>query len=329
MWRNLSAALLIFASLLLQDSAHPAAAEPSIITVTRLPGLPHLPMIIMQEEKLIEKHLKSANLGAIEVNWAVLNGAAQVDALISGRADITDFGLTNLATAWAATNGRVKAISGISSVPSYLITNNPNFKTLRDIQPSDRIGIPSIAVSPQAIWLKMAAKKEFGDSKYLDRYTVAISAPDATVALLVKSGGITTHFSIPPYQEQALKDSGIQKITSSTDIMGAVSTQVVMSATVRFHDENPKIVAAALAAAKDAMAIIKDDPNRAADIYLRSTNDSKTSKSDISNLFKDQEFVYDTKPINVAPFIGFMEEIGQLRRKPTSWKDLFFEDALK
>lgn len=324
----LGASLAIF-GLVLAGAINAASAAPDTITLTRLPGLPHLPMIIMQEEKLVEKYLKAENLSSSGVQWAVMNGATQVDALISGRAAFTDFGLTNLATAWVATNGQIKALAGISSVPSYLITNNPSFKSLKDLQPTDRIGVPSILVSPQAIWLKMAAKKEFGDSKSLDRYTVAISAPDGTVAILSKSGGITAHFSIPPYQEQALKNPSVHKVVSSTEIMGVTSTQVVMSTTKSFHDQNPKVVRAVLQAAKEAMSIIKNDPGKAAEIYLRSANDTLTNKADIIELFKNKEFVYDTKPMEVGPFIDFMYEINQLKRKPSSWKDLFFDDILK
>jgi len=56
----------------------------------------------------------------------------------------------------------------------------------------DRIVVPSVKVSTQAIMLQMAAAKEFGDANYarLDPWTIGLSHPDGLLAITNNSGGV-------------------------------------------------------------------------------------------------------------------------------------------
>ncbi|MGE4481596.1 ABC transporter substrate-binding protein [Acidocella sp.] len=303
----------------------PALAESSTLTLARLPGLPHLPMIIMQQQHLVEKQLAAEGLSDTKVKWMVMAGSAQTDALISGNVNITSFGVTNLASVWAATGGRVKAIAAEDSVINYLVTTDPKVKSIKDLTAADKIAVPSILVSPQAIMLKMAAEKAYGDSKKLDALTVAMEPADATLALLSGSGTVNTHFSVPPYQEIEMADPKVHVVTSSYDIMGSKpSTVVVLGATKSFYDANPKIIHAVLSALTEADDFIKAHPEEAAKLYLEDAHDTKTKPALIVSILKDPKMIYTRTPQNIMSFVGFMYKIGQINRKPDSWKDLFF-----
>ena len=50
-------------------------------------------------------------------------------------------------------------------MPLYLNTINPNVKTIKDFTEKDRIALPAVRVSMQAVILQMAAEKVFGEGQ--------------------------------------------------------------------------------------------------------------------------------------------------------------------
>ncbi len=86
------------------------------------------------------------------------------EALISGNLDFASGGVGPLVTIWARTqnNIKVKGIAALNSMPLYLNTINPNVKTIKDFTEKDRIALPAVRVSIQAVILQMAAEKAFG-----------------------------------------------------------------------------------------------------------------------------------------------------------------------
>ena len=122
------------------------------------------------------------------------------EALLSNSTDIVSGGVPGLITLWDKTLGtsfEVKGIARSSSQPFLLNTANPDIKSIRDFGERDRIALPSIKVSVQAVLLQMAAAAAFGEENYakLDPLTVSMSPPDATIAMLSGAGGISWAFS--------------------------------------------------------------------------------------------------------------------------------------
>jgi NitT/TauT family transport system substrate-binding protein len=145
----------------------PAAAEVNELKIGKQYGLPYIQFVIMEDQKLIEKHAKAAGLGDVKVEWATLGGPAQLnDGIISGAIDIAGVGLPNLITMWekTRTNARVRAIAGLNFMPLILLTRDPKIKTLKDYGEKDRIALPSVKISMQAILLEMAVAREFGEA---------------------------------------------------------------------------------------------------------------------------------------------------------------------
>src|SRR3569623_2335171 len=200
---------LLFASgLLLMAVTTPAAAEVSEVKIAMQYGLGHLPVKVMRDKKLVEKHLKEEGLTSTTKYFQLAGSAAMNDALLSGSVDFTSGGLTGIATLWSASKGRVKAVSAVNAFPRYLNTINPKIKSLKDFTASDKIALPAVRVSPQAIVLGMAAQKELGDVSKHDSLTETLSHPDAMAALLSKSGAVNSHLGFSPYQEAELKHPG-------------------------------------------------------------------------------------------------------------------------
>ncbi len=312
--------------------AAPAAAEVNEIKIGKQYGLPYIQFVIMEDGKLIEKHAKLQGLGDIKVEWTTLGGPAQInDGIISGAIDVGAVGLPNLITMWekTRTNVKVRAIAGLNFMPLILLTRDPKIKTLMDYGETDRIAVPSVKISMQAILLEMAAAKEFGHANYekLDPLTVSMGHPDAFAALNSGGGEVASHFSSAPFQNRQLKMPGYHRVISSYDIIGPHSVSAI-SMTTKFHDGNPKMVAALLDAMKEATAWIKSDKKAAAAAYLRITND-KMPVEEMMAILNDPTMVITIRPKGADKISEFLAKVGRIKAKPDNWKDYYFGDVDK
>lgn len=319
--------LLIMAVVLIA-SISGATAETTEVRITKQPGLLYLPMILMEEGRLIEKHAKLAGLGDVKSTWITFNsGGAATDALLSGNVDFVTSGGSNMLLLWDRTKGQVKGVAGCGGMPMYLLTKNPNIKSLKDFTEKDKIAVPTIKVSSQATILQMAAEKEFGPGQHgkLDSITLQLGHPDATLSILSPVSEINSHFSLPPFQNFALKDPKVHKVLSSLDVFGGPVNNAIVFATSKFRDANPKIMGAVIAALTEAMAKIKSDPKGAVDIYLSQVKE-KQSAEELVELLKEPGVVFEVAPIGMFKFASFMARVGTIKTTPASWKDFFFED---
>ena len=116
------------------------------------------------------------------------------------------------------------------------------------------------------------------------------------------------------------------KVLHSYEVVGGKHTNGVLVATKKFHDANPKICAAVMAAFDEANALIKANPRRAAEIYQAATKDKEPLDS-LEKMVADPEVEYTTTPVNVMTLVEFMHKVGRIKKKPESWKDLFFPVA--
>ncbi len=322
-------AFTIASSVLLACSG--ARAEVSELKVAEQYGISYLPLMIMEDQKLIEKHAKEAGIPSLQVTWSKFAGGNVMnDALLSNSLHFASGGVAPLITLWAKTRGNydIKAASALNSMPLYLVTRNPNAKTVKDLTEKDKIALPAVKVSIQAVTLQMAAEQAFGPGQQnkLDPLTVTMSHPDAMTALLSGSSEITGHFGSPPFQEYELDKPGMHRLLNSYDVLGGPATFNLVWTSSKFRSENPKVYAAFLKALDEATAMINKDKAWAADEYLRISKD-KAPRAAILQILNDPEVVYTTTPQNILKYVNFMHKIGSIKVEPESWKDLFFPEA--
>ena len=104
-------------ALLLALLAAPAFAETNEIRCAQQYGTSYLALMIMQDQKLVEKHAKQAGLGEVKVTWAKLGGpGAMNDALLSGGLDFGTGGVPSLITLWAKTAGTPMEVRGVGAL---------------------------------------------------------------------------------------------------------------------------------------------------------------------------------------------------------------------
>lgn len=321
--------LAAFAALALLLGAAAARAEVGEIKVAQQYGISYLPLMLMEEGKLIEKHAKAAGVN-LNVSWVKFAGGNVMnDAIISGDLAFASGGVAPLVTIWSRTKGTldVKAVSAINSMPLYLNSRNPAVKSVKDFTEKDRIALPAVKTSIQAVTLQMAAEKEFGPGNFskLDALTITRSHPDAQAALLGNTE-INAHFSSPPFQYQQLRRNDIHTVLNSYDVLGGPATFNLVWTTAKFANDNPKVYAAFVKALEEAIAAINANKQAAAEAYLRISKD-KDSVQEIAAMLNDPKIVFTLTPQNIMKYVDFMARVGTIKVKPESWKEMFFPNA--
>ena len=325
--RNFCIALM---SVLLLCPSFGARAEAQKVRVAIQYGMSYLPFLIMKHNKLIEKHAAAAGLGSITTEWPQMGGAAAInDALLAGDLDFGAMGPAPALVVWAKTrnNFDIRGVAAFGDVPQYLVTTNPNVKSLKDFTDKDKIALPAVKVSIQAVQLQMAAAQAFGPDNFakLDRLTVSMSHPDAMAALLSQKSEITAHFSNIPFMNRELDNPRVHKVLSSFDILGGPTSNGVIVAIGRFREANPKTYRAFLAALDESMAMIQNDRKGAVQIYLQETK-SKETETFLLSLLNSPDVLFTATPHNTMRYARFMHERGTIKVMPQSWKDLFFPE---
>jgi NitT/TauT family transport system substrate-binding protein len=313
--------------------AAPAAAEVGTVRVSQQYGLGYATMMVMERQQLIERQAAAAGLGAVLVEWQRAGGpTAQMEAILAGQVDFIGPGVPTLATMWDHTAGtpqEVRALSALQSMPFVLVTRNPDVRTIADFTERDRIALPGIKLTGHALALEMAAARLWGFAAYdrLDPLTISLAHPDAAAALLSRKSEVNSHFASSPFYYYELATPGIHQVLKSYDTLGGKHTNGVMLTTRRFHDANPKICAAMLAAIEQASAFVKAHPRETAEIYLAASGDKQSTADAVAEMVADPDVDYTTTPANVMAVVEFMHKVGRLKRRPDSWKDLFFPEA--
>jgi NitT/TauT family transport system substrate-binding protein len=253
------------------------------------------------------------------------------DGIISGALQFISVGAPSLITLWDKTkdNVQIKGMSALTTYPLSLNVRNPNVKTIRDFSDKDKIAIPSVKISTQAIMLQMAAAKEYGEQNYahFDPWTVGLSHPDAMLALINSTAGVDAHFATSPFHEQEMKVPGIRTLTTNYEILGGPATALVIAASTKYREANPKSYKAFFDALKEAIDTINKDKRAASKVYLEQAKDTKDTVDEIYSMISAPDYAYTLMPQKVGKTAEFMYKIGSIKTKPASWKDLFFPEV--
>ena len=259
-WLAVSAASAMLAAV----SALPAKAEVSVVNLAQQFGLLYVPLHVVLEHSLVEKHAKAIGLEPPEIKLFKISGGANINkALLAKTIDFGAHGVGPALKLWGRTKGKFKIASGMADMPLKLNTNDPNIKTVEDYLKAEdhKIATPAAKVSIQAVTLQMYADKKWGDPTKLDHMVVSMKHPDRTRR---------HHFRRPdgeePFRDACLirtrncRAARLHNVITSYDILGGQHTVLVMSASQAFKDANPKTYEAVLNAYNEAFEWVNANP---------------------------------------------------------------------
>ena len=317
---------------LLAAPASLKAQSPLAVRFVQQRGLLYIPIDVMVSGGVLQQEASKLGLGKIEATATALSGPGPVlDALISGAADYGTAALPSLLTLWEKTRGsanEVKAVGTVSNGAMTLYTINPNVRSLADFGAQDRIAVPTVRLSFNAIMLQMAAEQLWNDPHRLDHLTVALGHPDAVTALSAGYGKatITAHIGVQPFTDRGLKLPGAHIITDSRKVFGGPLTQITLLATKQTKEKNPSLFQAVANALEEAIKVANADKRAAAALW-KDVQKAPESIDDLVAQLNDPGFEFTSRPQRVSHFTAFLNRLGTLKIKVEDWKQLFWETA--
>ena len=309
-----------------------AAQAPLAVSFVQQRGLLYAPVDMMVTGGVLQQEAARLGLGKVEATARTLSGPAAVtDALLSGSAEYGAAALPSLLTLWDKTHGtanEIRAVGTMSNGAMVLYTINPNVKTIADFTDKDRIAVPSVRISFNAMMLEMAAEKLWNDPHRLDHLTVGLGHADAVAALSAGYGKatVTAHISVQPFTERGLKLPGAHVVADSREVFGGPLTQVTLLATKQTRDKNPTLFKAVGNALEASIRMCNADKHAAAVLWKKAQNASE-SIDDLLALLDDPGFEFTSQPHRIATFAAFLKRIGSMKSEVGDWKQLFWETA--
>jgi len=308
------------------------AQTPLKVSFVQQRGLLYLPVDEMVSGGILQQEATKLGLGKVEATAKTLSGPGPIiDALLSGSADYGTAALPSLLTLWDKTHGtpnEVKAVGTVSNGAMVLYTINPNVKTIADFTEKDRIAVPTVGISFNAMMLEMASEKLWNDPHRLDHLTVGLGHPDAVAAMSAGYGHatVTAHIAVQPFTERGLKLPGAHIIADSREVFGGPLTQITLLATKQTKEKNPILFKAVANALEESIKVANKN-KRAAAILWKNAQSAPESVDELVHLLSDPGFEFTSTPHRIAYFAAFLNRIGTLKSKVGDWKDLFWETA--
>jgi NitT/TauT family transport system substrate-binding protein len=319
--RRQLAAFICAAVMLLAAAAAPLSAQQPL-RIGMGNGLAFLPIYVATDLKLFEKHAKAAGLSVKPVFRRVASSAAMQEALLSGNVDVAPFGVSALLLTREKRKD-VVVVSNLTTMPLVLVSNRDDVRSLSDFKPKDRIAMP-LLTAPQMYMLRMQSEKSFGagQADKLRGQVVALPHAEAVEALDTRKGEVAGYFASPPFSQDVMKQQNIHKVLSSTDVIGGKASFLVLAATKKSVDAQPKLAQSVITALDEAADIIRKEPRKAAQIFLKFEPSRSLDVRTLETVLRELKDDFGNEVHGIEAYAGFMARHGRLKEPPKSWKDV-------
>jgi NitT/TauT family transport system substrate-binding protein len=324
--RCLAAAFLVW----LLPAAAPA--EVNEVGIASTIGLAQFPARLANDLNLIQKRADALGIANLKVRFQeVTSGVIVSDLFLSGHANVGIGGNVPMFNLWSKTNGRVKGMMALSEGDMFLITCDPRIKSVRDYTDNDRIAMTDLKTTTYAMMLQMRAAQEFGwdERSRFEKISVAMSDPDGMGAILSCRTDVKSQMTILPQSTAELASGKAHIVFSSEELLGHPYTFDAAFTTLEFRRDNPKVYQAVTLGLGDAIEFIKDNPEKAADMFMK-TEPFIGSRDTLIKLIKGEtpdHFSYTDVPKSTEAFTDFMYKAGMIKNQPKSWKDVWFDNV--
>jgi NitT/TauT family transport system substrate-binding protein len=219
----------------------------------------------------------------------------------------------------------VRGIATMVDSPIFLMTVDPRIKSLKDFGEGDRIAVSAVKVTMQALFLNLAAAREWGwDARFkLDPLTVSMSHPMSIQALRTGKIEVKSYAAIVPYNYEVLTASNARQLMTSYEVLGGAHSLSAFWATETWVKANPKTYQAVLAAFEEATERIATDREAAARTYAKWEASSLPTADIVRIIGTPSEITFSVTPNRTLMIAETMHKIGLLKTKPVAWTDYF------
>ncbi|MCR5089637.1 MAG: ABC transporter substrate-binding protein [Oscillospiraceae bacterium] len=298
----------------------PASESPISLHIAYQYGLAYAPLIICQENKLIEKAVKEATGKDAEISWDQMSSGADINVgIASGNIDVGFMGIAPAITGISKNVG-YKIFTNLSGQEHGMMTNDSEISSLADIIGSSKqVALVNIG-SIQHIILGLALSANGYDAHALDSNLVAMKHPDGMTAL--ESNSIACHLTSNPYIYKERNNDTLHEISEVKDCWSTENSFIVGVASTSRFSENPEVYDALCSAIAEAIDFINNDIESAAKITCEYNGNSYEDE-----LFYLQAGNYSSETKGVFELAQFMFENAFIEKGFEDYSDLVFSNV--
>jgi NitT/TauT family transport system substrate-binding protein len=285
-------------------------------------GIGFLPLFIAQDLRLLDKHARANGLNGKLALRRFPAAAPMRQALAKGEIAAGAYGLPAFLLARDAarqTPQELLVVSGLTTLPLVLLTARPNIRAINDLKPADKIAVPMLT-APQVSYLSMQTHPWFGRERL--RQQLVVMPHQESLDALTEGKGIAAYFSSPPFTQIALKDSKVRAVTSSVDIMGGKTSFLVMASPKSALTSHPKLPEVLAKAIEEASTIIRNDPRRAAMIWLKWEPSHTLDARTVEGILRDLKDDFGNGVFGVEATATYLRRDNRLKDRVSTWKDV-------
>ena len=286
-------------------------------------GIGFLPLFIAQDRRLLDRHAKASGLNGKLVLRRFQTAASMRQALARGEIAAGVYGISAFLLAREAarnTPRELVVVSGLTTLPLVVLTARPDIKALTDLKADDRIAVP-MPNAPQAMYLQMRASPYFGGRERLRRQLVAMPHQEALEALIAGKG-LAAYFSSPPFTQIALRNPTVRAVGSSADIMGGRTSFLVLASQKGTLAAHPKLAETLAKAIDEASAIIRNDPRRAAMVWLKWEPSHTLDARMVEGVLRDMKDDFGSGVFGIEATAAWLRGENRLSEGLWNWKDV-------
>lgn len=290
-----------------------AASGPASVTSTYQPGLGYTPLIMLSKSAALPSQFPETKF-----EWRELsNGAVIRDGFVSNTIQIGAVGSAPFLIGWDR-GVPWKILCDSNNFDFWLVTMDPNVRSIKDLKPGDKIATPS----PDAInslVVRAALVRQGLPATYLDVGMVAMPHPLAEQALL--NHQVVAHIATPPFAQDEVRRGGHVIMRTTDGFPGGITSTVVVASTP-FAQQYPAFVETFYKEFVATVKSIQAHPDDAAKAYVDSTS-GKANLAEVTGIFRELSgTLFGVAPHGIMETARFMAKMGMIRKAPTSFAEI-------
>lgn len=283
-------------------------------------GLAYAPLILCQENQLIEEKYKEISGKDVNVVWNQMSSGADINTgITSGSLNVGFMGVAPAITGISKNVG-YKIFTNISGQEHGLMSNDDSIKSLSDLVGSDKqLALVNIG-SIQHIILGKALSANGFDAHALDSNIVAMKHPDGMTSL--ETGNVSCHLTSNPYIYKERENSALHELEEVKTIWSAQDSFIVGVASTNLHDGNPELYSALCNAVAQAIDTINKDREEVAKITCE--YDGNSYDDELKYLSAGY---YSIQTKGISDLANFMSVNGFIDNKLNSYSEIVFDNV--
>lgn len=312
--------VLLIAVLVLSLCPVVSMAADTSVNIAFQYGLAYAPLIIMQDQKLIESAYADQTGKEVEIVWQQMSSGADINVgIASGNIQV---GFMGVAPAISGVTKHVgyKIFTNLSGQEHGMMVNDDSIHSFADlIGTAHQVALVNIGSIQHIILAKTLVDAGYG-AHDLDSNLIAMKHPDGMTSLM--TGSVAAHVTTNPYIYKERASDDLHEIESMPSVWPASNSFIVGVASEELYETDPELYRAICSAVAQAIDFINTDPESAAAVTC--AFNGNTLEDEILYMGLGQ---YSCETGGIAELAKFMYEQFFIENDPGEYADLVFDNV--